>query len=52
MSIAADDHKNDKKTYRLCDGTPVSNWQLKQLFMGKIPGPVHRKLLGIEKITR
>ena len=52
MSIASDEHKNDPKVWRLHDGTLVSKWRLKQMFMGKIPSPAQRKLLGIEKITR
>jgi hypothetical protein len=50
MSIAADDHKNDPKVWRLHDGQTVSTWSLRNMFMGKIPSPAARKLLGIDKI--
>jgi hypothetical protein len=40
----------DKKVWRLYDGTLVSSTQLKRMFMGKLPGPAARKLLGIEKV--
>lgn len=35
--------------YRLADGDVVTAAQLRRMFMGKIPGPAHRRLLGIRK---
>jgi hypothetical protein len=36
-----------KSSYRLADGSLLSAPQLKQMFMGKIPTPAQRRLLGI-----
>jgi hypothetical protein len=36
--------------YRLASGDVVTAAQLRRMFMGKIPGPVHRRLLGIRKV--
>ena len=41
----------DKLRWVLHDGTKVSHAQLKRMFMGKIPNPAQRRLLGIERIT-
>jgi hypothetical protein len=38
--------------YRLADGDVVTKEQLRRMFMGKIPGPVHLRLLGIEKVKK
>jgi hypothetical protein len=35
--------------YRLDDGTVVNSKQLKRMFMGKLPTPAQRRLLGITK---
>ena len=50
MSIANDEHKNDKLVWKLHDGSLVSAYALKRMFMGKIPNPAQRRLLGIEKV--
>lgn len=36
--------------YRLADGTVVSASGLRRMFMGKIPGPAQRRLLGISRL--
>lgn len=36
--------------YQLADGSVVSASGLRRMFMGKIPGPKHRKLLGISRL--
>jgi hypothetical protein len=41
---------SDRLAWRLYDGTLVSSKGLKNMFMGKIPSPAQRKLLGIEKV--
>ena len=38
--------------YRLADGQVVSASGLRRMFMGKIPGPAQRRLLGIERLTK
>jgi hypothetical protein len=38
--------------YRLHDGDVVTAAQLRRMFMGKMPGPKHRRLLGITKVKR
>jgi hypothetical protein len=50
MSTYYDEHKNDPKVWKLHDGQVVSHYALKTMFMGKIPNPLTRKLLGIEKV--
>ena len=50
MSTYYDDHKNDPKVWKLHDGTLVSQVGLKSMFMGKIPNPACRRLLGICKV--
>ena len=49
MSTHYDEHKSDPKIWKLHDGTMVSTYGLKNMFMGKIPCPATRQLLGIEK---
>jgi hypothetical protein len=51
MSTHNDEHKNDKKVWKLHDGTHVSTHTLKNMFMGKIPNPAQRMLLGIVRIA-
>lgn len=41
---------NDKLTWKLHDGSLVSHAGLKRMFMGKIPNPAQRRLLGISKV--
>lgn len=38
--------------YRLADGDVVTKAQLRRMFMGRIPGPTQRRLLGIEKVGK
>jgi hypothetical protein len=38
--------------YRLSDGDVVTAAQLRRMFMGKIPGPAQRRLLGIAKVKK
>jgi hypothetical protein len=45
-------HHNPAGCYRLADGDVVTAVQLRRMFMGKIPGPAHRRLLGITKAKR
>lgn len=52
MSTYYDEHKNDPKVWKLHDGQLVSHVGLKNMFMGKIPSPAQRKLLGIEKVSK
>lgn len=52
MSTYNDDHKNDPKVWKLHDGHLVSHAGLKSMFMGKIPNPAQRKMLGIEKVGK
>jgi hypothetical protein len=38
--------------YRLSDGDVVDAAQLRRMFMGKVPGPAQRRLLGIAKVKK
>jgi hypothetical protein len=40
----------DRVLYRLHDGSWRSPSQLRTMFMGKVPSPAQRKMLGIEKL--
>jgi hypothetical protein len=51
MSTINDEHKNDKKVWKLHDGFCVSTFALKRMFMGKLPNPAQRMLLGIVRIA-
>ena len=44
-------HNPPRWVYRLHDGDVVTKEQLKRMFMGKIPGPAQRRLLGISKMS-
>ena len=52
MSTYYEEHRNDPKLWMLWDFSLLSQVELKQLFMGKIPSPGHRRLLGIRKIKK
>jgi hypothetical protein len=41
-----------KPDYQLADGTQVTRAALRRMFFGKIPGPTHRRLLGITKLKK
>ena len=41
--------RNPQPVYRLADGDVVTAPQLRRMFMGKIPSPTQRRLLGITK---
>jgi hypothetical protein len=38
--------------YRLADGDVVTKAQLRRMYMGRIPGPTHRRLLGITVVKK
>jgi hypothetical protein len=40
------------RIWRLADATLMTTEQLKRMFMGKLPNPAQRKLLGIEKVKK